>query len=787
MQLNCTLNMESDINFMAHEVKTQVFSSSSNLYAFLPISAYDTAWVAMVPDPQQCEQAMFPQCLDWILRNQKNGGYWGEHDGLGRITDTLACLLALKKWHVGSRHIEKGKPYISRLEFLHANMERMLMSNNVSNVVPRWFALIFPCMLDLAQNNGLEVLLPIGCKKIIKTIFDERQRILKKDKNNNGCQYLPIELYLEALPTSYIEANYNQILTKYRNEDGSLFQSPSATAFAFIATGDISCMAYLENMLKRCGDKGRFCWFLEDNEMLSYIEENYTDFLRVMYDVYKASHICLSHEPELEKAKAFSKKILQKGILSNKNDATDLTELQKEIEHEVSVPWLARMDHLEHKRYIENGGIYHFQIKKGSFCRFQEEVTSLQIQLARKSFTLRQSIYRSELEEIKRWSKDQCLSEIGFGRETTTTCYFGIATVSPLPLFDDVRKVIAKCAIMITIIDDFFDEKASLEELHKLTNAVMRWNGDSLSGTSSIIFNALDKLVDEIAHHNLYVKGVLQDIWYETLDSWLREAMWSKSKYVPSIQEYLEVGMVSIAVKTMILSASFLMSPNYLLYFTKYGHSAITTMLMISCRLLNDTRSYQREIENGKVNLVLLYTRENPMADVEHAITHIRSLLDKHQRIFLELVKSNDGNEMGKELKELHLSCLKTFHMFYHSENAFDSKTALLQKINMAIYEPLADISSMSSHELDINRTKFQDYGRFVKVEGPHHGVNEKWLVKSKGTRFQAKRVFKLTSDHKFSSHIRGMIGNRPKNEDSFPLHSILIRNNRRKQENSKK
>ncbi|XP_020245420.1 (E,E)-geranyllinalool synthase-like [Asparagus officinalis] len=92
---------------------------------------------------------------------------------------------------------------------------------------------------------------------------------------------------------------------------------------------------------------------------------------------------------------------------------------------------------------------------------------------------------------------------------------------------------------MIIIIDDFFDEKASLDELHRPTNVIMRWNIDSLSGTSSIIFNALDKLVDKIAHHNLYVKGVLQDIWYETLDSWLIEAMWSKNKYFPSIQEYL--------------------------------------------------------------------------------------------------------------------------------------------------------------------------------------------------------------------------------------------------------
>jgi len=79
------------------------------------------------------------------------------------------------------------------------------------------------------------------------------------------------------------------------------------------------------------------------------------------------------------------------------------------------------------------------------------------------------------MNDYTRWSKDQGLSKIGFGREKTTCCYFGIAVNSSLPLISDVRKVIAKCAIMITVIDDFFDEKASLDELHTLIDAVTRY------------------------------------------------------------------------------------------------------------------------------------------------------------------------------------------------------------------------------------------------------------------------------------------------------------------------
>ncbi|MCD9559424.1 synthase [Datura stramonium] len=40
-------------------------------------SCYDTAWVAMVPSRHSPKQPCFPQCLDWILENQREDGSWG--------------------------------------------------------------------------------------------------------------------------------------------------------------------------------------------------------------------------------------------------------------------------------------------------------------------------------------------------------------------------------------------------------------------------------------------------------------------------------------------------------------------------------------------------------------------------------------------------------------------------------------------------------------------------------------------------------------------------------------
>lgn len=97
---------------MIEEVKTMLCSMGDGE---ITSSAYDTAWVSMVPDlrggggggggPQ------FPSSLQWIVDNQLEDGSWGDrglfsaHD---RIISTLACTVALRFWSVCLDQCEKG-------------------------------------------------------------------------------------------------------------------------------------------------------------------------------------------------------------------------------------------------------------------------------------------------------------------------------------------------------------------------------------------------------------------------------------------------------------------------------------------------------------------------------------------------------------------------------------------------------------------------------------------------------------------------------------------------------
>ncbi|KAJ0965997.1 hypothetical protein J5N97_027135 [Dioscorea zingiberensis] len=619
----------SSLDNLAQRVKEDLFSASAadHVYSFLPSSAYDTAWVAMIPDPGQPHRPKFQSCLDWILGNQNgDGGFWADLDhlmhlpSLDSLTATLACMLALKKWGLGSQNIDKG----------------------------------------LGDPHPL------------------------------------LAMYLEVLPAGYINISPEECVLGHQNEDGSLFQSPSATAYAFMTTGNDKCMRYLETLVRRrghgvpsvypmdenvvrlcmvdhlsrlgCAERfpveiggvmelaysnwiaqegrmpmmkdvarqiyedslafrllrmhgyrvspRRFCWFIHDDQLLSNMKENHSFFLGAMYSVHKAAHLTFSGEDELEKAGTFSRKILEKGLLcyNPEDGGAYFNNLQTEILHELELPWLARMDHIEHRKYIERSQRgYGLWIGKTSSIRLScfNDITIRH--LAQRNFNTRQSIYKAELEELKRWSKDVGFTDIGFGREKTAYCYYASAVTSCLPLLSDVRKIVAKCAVLVTVADDFFDEEGSLHELHALTKAVKRWDEEGLSGHSKVIFDALDGLVNDLVLRSSFKQG----------------------KYIKKILQSI------------------------------------------------------KEVKTGKHNMVLLCSRENPQADIQDSVAHIMQILDEKQKELMELILMNDHCDVPKEWKKLYLSTLRTFQMFFNSRNLFDSPTALLEDLNFAIYDPL--------------------------------------------------------------------------------------------------
>ncbi|XP_075086688.1 cis-abienol synthase, chloroplastic-like isoform X11 [Nicotiana tabacum] len=120
-------------------------------------SSYDTAWVAMVPSRYSMNQPCFPQCLDWILENQREDGSWGlnpSHPLLVKdsLSSTLASLLALRKWRIGDNQVQRV-PTICPTK-IHSNLFLVDALQNLG--VDRYFKTEVKRVLDEIYRLWLE-------------------------------------------------------------------------------------------------------------------------------------------------------------------------------------------------------------------------------------------------------------------------------------------------------------------------------------------------------------------------------------------------------------------------------------------------------------------------------------------------------------------------------------------------------------------------------------------------------------------------------------------------------
>ncbi|KAH0936409.1 hypothetical protein HID58_013526, partial [Brassica napus] len=734
---NCS---SSDLYVLAEEIKKETFeldTFSINPYSFVCASAYDTAWLAMIEDlcGVNTQQPLFRGCIDWILSNQNVvEGLWGNHGDENEgetLTSTLACVVALRKWNIGSLHISKGKRYIER------SMERIIGEYCKRGSYPRWLVLMFTGLLELAQQLGLHFFFSTRVKQMINDLFFRRQEILHQELLvDDRCNRQPLLAYLEVLPLTLYAENQEDIIGKLDDLDGSLFQSPSATAAAcphgvpqiyplseeFMKLSLINIMhnfglgeyfskeidhflfqihkSYesedVERMpiwskvdqLHKDSLKFRllrmngynvlpesFCWFLNDEEIQNHLKTNIEHLFLVMLSVYRATDLIFPEESELEKAKELSRKFLEKNEFMDEKMVSS-----SHIKHEMSTPWMARLKHLDHRMWIEDRDSNVISIGKASSIRIHADKLT---HLASRNFELRQA----------KWG----LSDIGFGREKTTYCYFAASSSTSLPFESaaNVRKLMAKSGILITVADDFFDEEGSPDELEALTEAVQRWEGKELKGYGKIIFKALDNHLKETAEtyrnqHGTDITNHFRNIWGETFESWLCEAKWSKKGHIPSMEEYLRNGIISTAAHTIVLPISCLMESCFPQHKLKPGnYDNITTLLMTITRLLNDLQSYQKEREQGKINSVLLNMRSHCSFKIEDSIAYIEKIIESKRREFVEYVLMDELSDLPKPCKDIHMSVCKIFDMFFNKKNRYDSDTEMLQDIKKALYDPV--------------------------------------------------------------------------------------------------
>ncbi|CAA6670178.1 unnamed protein product [Spirodela intermedia] len=701
----------------------------------------------MVPSPVSAKQTpQFPQCIDWVLENQHPDGSWGSHDhhsSLMRdaLASTLACVIALKRWNLGEKNMEKG------INFIMSNWSAISDEKQHS---PIGFNIIFPGMITLARK--MDLYLPLSQWELEK-MFHLRELELKRAFERTLREQKRTWHLFQKGWTGFQSGRSSR---KYQRKNGSILDSPSTTAAALAHHCDGKCLEYLQslvqkfenavpsqypsdtllrlqiidlleglgisqhfiNEIKNILDEVHRQWLKNDEEIKSsmiisamafrllrmngyeilsgsmdqideeYFQNSLDGYLEdsdTILELYKASQIKFPNEWPLKELGIWTRNFLVKELSKHGKD-----ERLKES------PSFASLQRLEHRRSIAQLNIDRFQTLKMSHVLRHpngKEILAFVVE----EFNGCQYLYRKELEHLERWVKENRLDQLKLPRQKLTYCYFSAAaTLFPYEM-SDARISWAKNGVLTTLVDDFFDVVGSREELINLMQLVDQLEEDCevncCSEQVKIIYSALHATINEIgakasAMQGYSVLGHIINIWRDLLRSFMKEAEWAAEKAVPTMEQYLANGYVSFALGPIILPALYfigpVLSPGII---EDPEYSKLYQLVSICGRLLNDMQSFEREDKEGKPNSVSLLVLEGGGSlSVEGAKEELRHLAERNREELLELVLKTEGSTIPRACKDLFWNMSRILHLFYSRSDGFSSPTEMVGAVNSVIH-----------------------------------------------------------------------------------------------------
>ncbi|CAI0379010.1 unnamed protein product [Linum tenue] len=716
--------------------------------AQLSVSAYDTAWLAMVPTPTSSmeDSPFFPQCARWIQDNQLSDGSWGlplprRDPSLTKdaLSSTLACILALQRWGLGEEQVTKG------LQFLDCNSASV---TDQKQHVPIGFDIIFPGMIDYAKDLGLN--LPFKSTDVDAMLTKRNVELTRGfGRNAEGRRS-----YLAYVSEGIQHSQDWDMVMKYQRQNGSLFNSPSTTAVAFSHVQDPDCLRYLYavldkfenaapaiypldirsrlsvidtldrlgvarhfNEIKMLLDQTYQCWlqggeeiFLDtttcavafrllrvygydvsSDRLSPFSEDCFFDSLEgylkdktAVLELHKASQIIYPEEPILEEISSWTTKFLKQEFRNGSIYVDQPGEsISTKVHDALTYPYHVDLDRLGHRRNIHQySDIDSTWTLKTSYC-FPNIGNKDLLKLAAEDFNLCQSIQQKELKQLGRWIIENKLDKLSFARQKLGYCYFSAAATLYAPELSDARISWTKNGVLTTVVDDFFDFGGSMEEIVNLVQLLETWEVDGSTDFCSeqveILFTAIRGTILEIggmalARQERDVTGHVNDIWVELVKAGLKEAEWSRNKWVPTMEEYMKNGLVSFALGPIVLSALYLVGPKLSEEMVSSPEYKNLYEGVSTCgRLLNDWRGVQRESEQGTVNAVSVLLHEGGRT-LDDAMEEVKRAIERERKQLLRLVLLEKEKGIPNCCKQLFWNMAKACHLFYLNDDGYTNE-----------------------------------------------------------------------------------------------------------------
>ncbi|KAH0933595.1 hypothetical protein HID58_010712 [Brassica napus] len=508
----------------------------------ITISAYDTAWVALIDAGDKTPA--FPSAVKWIVNNQLSDGSWGDA-------------------HLFSYH--------DRITFFQENIEKLEEENDEH--MPIGFEVAFPSLLEIARGINIDVPLEgmrdLDWEKLLKLQCQDGSFLFSpsstafafmQTRDNNCLKYLrnaverfnggvpgafPVDLFehiwivdrLQRLGISrYFEEEIKECLDyvhRYWTDKGicwarcSHVQDIDDTAMAFRLLR-LHGYQVSADVFKNFEKEGEFfCFAGQSNQALTG-----------MFNLYRASQLAFPKEEILKNAKEFSSKYLK-----HKQDIDELIDkwiimkdLPGEIGFALEIPWYASLPRVETRFYIEQyGGENDVWIGK-TLYRMPYVNNNEYLELAKQVYNNCQALHQLEWDTFQKWYEESRLYECGVCRNGLLECfYLAAATIFEKDRSDE-RMAWAKSSVLVKAISSSFgessDSRVSLfDQFHNARRSDHHFNDRSMildrpgSVQPSLLVGILIRTLNQISFDLFMsdgrdVKNLIYQLWEDWLEKW---------------------------------------------------------------------------------------------------------------------------------------------------------------------------------------------------------------------------------------------------------------------------
>ncbi|KAG6435392.1 hypothetical protein SASPL_100264 [Salvia splendens] len=311
-----------------------------------------------------------------------------------------------------------------------------------------------------------------------------------------------------------------------------------------------------------------------------------------MLSLYEAAHVRFRDEKILQEAADFTRRYLKRNKAELKSGLKDRVKraLERPLHRDSSI-FYARI-------FIP---IYETDPSRNE----------LLLKLAKFNFNFLQKLYRKELSQLSRWWKELDLkSKLAYARDRVVEAYVWGVGYHYEPEYSYVRIGLAKAVLVVGVMDDTYDNYATINEAQLFTHILERWNMDEvdrLPEYMKIVYHFMLSTCDDYESDALKLGQAFATPYFkETVQqlgrAYSQELKWVMGRQMPPFKDYVKNSEITSAIYSMFaftIPGLKSVSQETIDWLKSEPKIAISSGL--AGRYLDDIGSHERESKGGQM------------------------------------------------------------------------------------------------------------------------------------------------------------------------------------------